>query len=157
MPPEQKATSIMAVAKVDGITKVDGKDTYQLVAVRLVKGYGGLFFTNGQVTVISICNDQIKDVPHCFSLDLSQSGQKIPEFIQLWIKLPEKGKVEFLYGEAQHDDELKKLGPRAWLIQKGFEGFVVDAEKLSAVKGKTAEEVSKAVLALPVPKKEEKK
>ena len=50
-PPEQKMTSIVAIAKVDGFTKVVDMHTFQLVVIRLAKGYG-ITFTNAEVSAM---------------------------------------------------------------------------------------------------------
>jgi len=153
-PPAQKrVVAITAVVKVDGYTHVHEKDTYYMVAIR----YFGLLFPSDDIYYpLSITDGNMRDIPFG-SIGSSLPGKVDLSIVFMWVKLPEKGMVEFLSGTARLSDDLKKVGTRAWLTEKGFDGFVVEVENLPVVKGKTAEEVSKAVLALPKPKAEEKK
>ena len=70
-----------------------------------------------------------------------------------WVRLPEKGTVEAMLGVIAYSPENRdKKAVRQQLLKLLYKPFTLDVKDIPVVEAKTAEELSKAVLALPEPK-----
>lgn len=145
-----KQETIFAVAKVAGKTKeIDGR-TYQLLAVHrdprvymLGSGTTSMYWSlNGKVE-----GDLVKDST-LFGTSDSLPG-KVDIWVALfWVRLPEKGELEFVFGAAQLMPGEKKDTVPGLLVKSGYKPFKVDVKDLPEVAAGTAEEVSARVLKL---------
>jgi|688.fasta_scaffold10159_14 hypothetical protein len=147
--------SITAVAKVAGKTLESGGRTYHLLAVRVrpgtavgVSGTTGVYWSlNGRVGT---------DVFWADGTTPDFAGELGVSVVLVWAKLPEKGDVTFVYGLAKlRSGEKQEEVAHERMVAAGYEPFTIDVKDIPVIEAKTAEELSKAVLALPKPKASE--
>ena len=147
-PMEQE--TIFAVAKVAGKTKeIDGW-THQLLAIhRDARVYA---YVSGMTDVFWVFNgkfngDLVKDST-LFGTSDSLPG-KVDIWVALfWVRLPDKGELEFVFGAARLMPGEKMDIVPGRLVQAGYKPFKVDVKDLPEVAAGTAEEVSARVLKL---------
>lgn len=143
--------TISAVARVAGASKAVDGVTHHLVAWRFDR-MQYMRQTNGSDLCWSLAAGDGTPLPQAV-VDAGPVGRWEDGVMTAWVRLPEKGTVEAMlgvisYSPANHD----KKAVRQKLLKARYKPFTLDVKDIPVVEAKTAEELSKAVLALPEPK-----